>query len=482
MAVGMLDQDVNDQLSVKVPQLYQKGIQQQLYTMERFWLYIFDGIYQSVVCYYIIVYMVMDGIIDPNGYGIDKNLMGTYLGFFAVITVNISMSFSNFSWVWITHFSMYAEIAVFTAYVIIWASNFESPTFGQTAIIFQQPSFYFGTLLAVVIGLLPKFVLRYAKQYFNPTDTDIIQEIQKYHWKPDTLPNLDIQRELSTEILDSSSNSEAPSSPNMRVEHRRFNSEPIKTSQSHGAITSFASSNLTSLDSSYPPPNTKRKSVSDGHPEEQKHNSIRRTFSESNFPKTKKAPPPVILTPHPVIPAAMAFSTKYQKPSSPNAGDESTDSLNSDTTNPLSQSGPSFQPRSLNNPKTSTSHRVFSSQEARNSIQEILIQPLNSLGKKTEEFFKNVVPRKLRNTQTKPPGRSMVFMGNHSEVQNTGFCFSHDEGMEPVITPLTGKPPLEVVESMPEQSGLQHSGLEVIAENDSIPSINPSRRETVQKK
>lgn len=51
LVLGIFDQDINSEISMQVPELYQKGVRQELYNFELFWAYILDGIYQSVICY-----------------------------------------------------------------------------------------------------------------------------------------------------------------------------------------------------------------------------------------------------------------------------------------------------------------------------------------------------------------------------------------------------------------------------------------------
>ena len=47
------DQDINAKASLAFPQLYARGIQGLEYTRTKFWTYMFDGFYQSVIVYFI---------------------------------------------------------------------------------------------------------------------------------------------------------------------------------------------------------------------------------------------------------------------------------------------------------------------------------------------------------------------------------------------------------------------------------------------
>lgn len=47
------DQDVNAKAALAFPQLYVRGIRGLEYTRTKFWMYMFDGLYQSVVVFFV---------------------------------------------------------------------------------------------------------------------------------------------------------------------------------------------------------------------------------------------------------------------------------------------------------------------------------------------------------------------------------------------------------------------------------------------
>ncbi|OBT51748.1 hypothetical protein VE04_08729 [Pseudogymnoascus sp. 24MN13] len=50
--MGVLDQDVSDKVSLEVPQLYRRGIERKEWTQRKFWLYMLDGFFGSVICFF----------------------------------------------------------------------------------------------------------------------------------------------------------------------------------------------------------------------------------------------------------------------------------------------------------------------------------------------------------------------------------------------------------------------------------------------
>ncbi|KAI8807714.1 hypothetical protein BJ742DRAFT_895189, partial [Cladochytrium replicatum] len=177
LVIGTLDQDVNDKISLMIPELYQKGIQQTLYNMERFWLYILDGIYQSTIAYYFPLLAFSDGSIDSLGRSSDKSAIGTVIAFVVVISVNIYMTINTMQWTWVTICSLLLTIAVFATYVCIFATSTENSTFGQLDILPKQVIVYAIVALAVFTSIFPRVLIKFLQQYYYPSDTDIIQEV-----------------------------------------------------------------------------------------------------------------------------------------------------------------------------------------------------------------------------------------------------------------------------------------------------------------
>lgn len=425
MTLGMVDHDVNDRISLQVPQLYQSGIRQTLYNMERFWFYIFDAIFQSVICYYSAVLLFVDASTDTRGYDAGKDEMGTFIAFYAVITVNLYMGFNNFSWNWITHVALWFSIALFVGYVIFFSAYYTdvpNRTFGQVFIVFTQPAFYLSVVLTVVVSLFPRFVFKYAQQSVAPTDIDIVQEYQKYSWKEGDIVDLDFKR-----IKKSTKKTASEVSPTSKdsldvISQIPPLAPPITLPKSPTISIAANEENITNANS------LKRM---------QANASARKVDSKTVFGSmltnmTGPAVPTITLeqpSPSSISPASLAFpvqSTTEQPALAIEEGSSSTSEPH------LSQSR----------------NRGYSAgKNSATSMHDLFIQPLTDLSRKTGEFVKSM-PRRLRipslNPQRRNPSittnpRSMVFMGTLTsptqEISNTGFAFSHDGGMEEVITP-----------------------------------------------
>ncbi|KAJ3384903.1 hypothetical protein HDU92_003332 [Lobulomyces angularis] len=383
MVLGMLDQDVNDQISLQVPELYQIGIQQKLYNMEKFWFYIFDAIYQSVVIYFMGVFVFSDSVINPDGLSPSKQEFGTYLSFYIICTVNLYMGFNIVNWTWITHTALWSTLLVFFGYVAVYLNFiaiYMPGVYDTTYLpnVFYMPMFYLSLILALTLSLFPRFLFKFSQQYFYPTDIDIVQEYQSYIWKDGDVVNLDIKHSDKNSSLKESDQSSVQTENEPNTDDLDSNSNFLrrKHNKKSSATSAVSSTQLPSI--------------------------------------TIDSPVETILRRQPrLIPSSMFFS------STSNCEHDSFENEADELPNTSNITNPPKSPKML--------------------LHERIITPLTEFNKKTVEFVKSV-PRLLRIPSLTPSwrlnpygeNRSMVFMGGEPvgrEVPNTGFAFSHGEGM-----------------------------------------------------
>jgi phospholipid-translocating ATPase len=84
------DQDINARAALAFPQLYVRGIRGLEYTREKFWLYMFDGLFQSAVVFFIPYLTWSLGLtVSWNGRGIDSLAdFGTTVAVSAIFAAN----------------------------------------------------------------------------------------------------------------------------------------------------------------------------------------------------------------------------------------------------------------------------------------------------------------------------------------------------------------------------------------------------------
>jgi phospholipid-translocating ATPase len=174
MSVGMFDQDLKSKLALLIPQSYLRGIRQELYSSERYWLYMAYGIYQSLVCYFGVYLVTMDATFNSSGFDVEGFASGTTMAFVAIFIINIYSTVNWYSWTWITVFSLIGSMISWIVYTVTYSTDI--------LVLLGTPSFYATVTLLVFVGLLPKMAIKYAQQMIQPSDTDVLLEYQKLVW------------------------------------------------------------------------------------------------------------------------------------------------------------------------------------------------------------------------------------------------------------------------------------------------------------
>ncbi|KAH7175458.1 hypothetical protein EDB81DRAFT_635374 [Dactylonectria macrodidyma] len=177
--MGVLDQDVSDKVSLAVPQLYRRGIERLEWTQRKFWLYMADGIYQSVMVFFIPYLLFMDGtFVTMNGLNVeDRVRFGAYIAHPAVLTINMYILINTYRWDWL----MLLIVVISDIFIFFWTGVYTSFTsseffFGAAAQVYQEATFWAIFFIVPVICLFPRFAIKALQKVYWPYDVDIIRE------------------------------------------------------------------------------------------------------------------------------------------------------------------------------------------------------------------------------------------------------------------------------------------------------------------
>jgi phospholipid-translocating ATPase len=177
--MGVLDQDVDDKVSLAVPALYKRGIERKEWTQPKFWMYMFDGLYQSILVFWS-GYLLFSpaNTVTHNGLGVgDISRMGVYVAGSAVIVVNLYVLFNTYRWDWLTILIQAISSLFFFFWTGVYTSSTASDTFykgGEE--VYGQLSFWVLLAVTIIICLLPRYTVKGAQKVFFPRDVDIIRE------------------------------------------------------------------------------------------------------------------------------------------------------------------------------------------------------------------------------------------------------------------------------------------------------------------
>ncbi|SCU85849.1 LANO_0C05688g1_1 [Lachancea nothofagi CBS 11611] len=177
--MGIFDQDVNDVVSVLVPQLYRVGILRTEWTQKKFWWYMLDGLYQSVICFffpYLVYYKT--GLVTATGLDLDhRYFVGIVVASIAVMSCNLYVLIHQYRWDWFSSLFIAISCLILFGWTGIWSSFVTSGTFYKGAAnVFGSPMYWAVLFVGILFCLLPRFTFDVMQKMFFPKDIDIIRE------------------------------------------------------------------------------------------------------------------------------------------------------------------------------------------------------------------------------------------------------------------------------------------------------------------
>lgn len=177
--MGVLDQDVEDRISLAVPQLYQSGILGLEWSQMKFWTYMSDGLYQSLVSFFFPFFTYLGGVsISGNGLSLDHRFwMGLSVCTIAVFSCNFYILSNQNRWDVVSVIVNLVSCLVVFLWTAIYSSFVGSGEIYKMAVhMMSSASFWSVALLGVVSCLLPHYVILSAQKIFRPADIDIVRE------------------------------------------------------------------------------------------------------------------------------------------------------------------------------------------------------------------------------------------------------------------------------------------------------------------
>ncbi|XP_029025689.1 phospholipid-transporting ATPase IC [Betta splendens] len=186
LLVGLLDQDVNDKLSLKFPQLYLPGQQGTLFNYKNFFVSLFHGIFVSLIIFFIpygafLQTMGQDGE-APSDYQSFAVVAATSL----IFTVNLQISLDTSFWTFVNCFAVLGSIAIYFGIVfdfhsggihVIFPSVFTFTGVASNAL--RQPYLWLTIILTVGISLLPVICIQFLHKTIWPSEGDKVQKYRK---------------------------------------------------------------------------------------------------------------------------------------------------------------------------------------------------------------------------------------------------------------------------------------------------------------
>uniref|UniRef100_A0A0N5C5R6 Phospholipid-transporting ATPase n=1 Tax=Strongyloides papillosus TaxID=174720 RepID=A0A0N5C5R6_STREA len=211
LAMGVLDQDVDDEYSLLFPKLYIPGQYNLFFNMRIFIYSVLHGIVTSLVIFFV-PYAALYNASNNSGQDLNDYAMlsfTTFTGLIIVVTGQIMLDTSY--WTPINHFCIWVSLGIYFGLVFIYYEALSprvaiyagsSPAYGITFRAMSTPHFWFSLLLISVILLLPVLIARFFWIDTHPSYADKIK-IHKllYKGQPTQLDSEDATREAKSRTI-----------------------------------------------------------------------------------------------------------------------------------------------------------------------------------------------------------------------------------------------------------------------------------------
>ncbi|XP_029909378.1 phospholipid-transporting ATPase ID [Myripristis murdjan] len=186
LAMGLFDQDVSDQNSLRYPSLYKLGQQNLLFNKRQFFLCALQGVGTSFLLYFI-PYGAFSVIVKEDGSHLsDQQAFAVTIATSLVIVVSVQIGLDTHYWTVVNHFFIWGSLAVYFAILFamqsdgifgIFPSNF--PFIGTARNCLAEKSVWLVILLTTVVCVMPGLAVCFLRAELFPTLTDKVRYLQQ---------------------------------------------------------------------------------------------------------------------------------------------------------------------------------------------------------------------------------------------------------------------------------------------------------------
>ncbi|XP_044847271.1 phospholipid-transporting ATPase ID [Mauremys mutica] len=185
LAMGVFDQDVTEQRSMEYPKLYEPGQLNLLFNKREFFICIAQGIYTSVLMFFIPYGVFADAARNDGAQLADYQSFAVTVATSLVIVVSVQIGLDTGFWTAINHFFIWGSLAVYFAILFAMHSNGLFQIFpnqfrfvGNAQNTLAQPTVWLTITLTTVVCIMPVVAFRFLKLDLKPELSDTVRYTQ----------------------------------------------------------------------------------------------------------------------------------------------------------------------------------------------------------------------------------------------------------------------------------------------------------------
>ncbi|XP_072702817.1 phospholipid-transporting ATPase ID isoform X1 [Ciconia boyciana] len=193
LAMGVFDQDVPEQRSMEYPKLYEPGQLNLLFNKREFFICIAQGIYTSVLMFFIPYGVFADATRDDGAQLADYQSFAVTVATSLVIVVSVQIGLDTGFWTAINHFFIWGSLAAYFAILFAMHSDSLFQMFpnqfrfvGNAQNTLAQPTVWLTIALTTVVCIMPVVAFRFLKLDLKPELSDTVRYTQLVRKKQKT--------------------------------------------------------------------------------------------------------------------------------------------------------------------------------------------------------------------------------------------------------------------------------------------------------
>ncbi|KAF9263183.1 phospholipid-translocating P-type ATPase [Marasmius fiardii PR-910] len=188
VGIGVADRILDDHVLMEIPELYWYGRSKYYFSLRGFFWFMFDGLYQSAILFFFIMYTYMTTSSRTDGFDAAFFEWSTTTAVAAATVADIFTGLTAASWTWWLVFFVFIGVLVVWVYTLIDSALSPANTwtfvYGNYYYLCTSAYFWLGLLLVFTLTLAPHFILKSYNASINPGDIDIVRYISKEkHYK-----------------------------------------------------------------------------------------------------------------------------------------------------------------------------------------------------------------------------------------------------------------------------------------------------------
>ncbi|KAL1117506.1 hypothetical protein AAG570_003825, partial [Ranatra chinensis] len=179
LSIGIFDQDVNDSSSITYPQLYTPGHKNLLFNKKEFLRSALYGFYTSCIIFLVPYGTYKDGV-SPSGHILsDHMLLGSVVATILVIVVTAQVALDTSYWTIFNHITIWGSLAWYFVLDYFYNYIIGGSYVGSLTIAMNEASFWFTTVLTVIVLVIPVLAWRFFFIDVFPTLSDRVRLKQR---------------------------------------------------------------------------------------------------------------------------------------------------------------------------------------------------------------------------------------------------------------------------------------------------------------